>query len=55
MTTYDLCKKFINAKTYSKAEIQKRVDTFYMFNRLTQEQYEELTALVNATYDEDVA
>lgn len=50
MNTYDLCKKMILGKTYTKTEIQKRVDTFYMFNRLTQEQYEELIQFVEENY-----
>lgn len=50
MTPYILSKKFIVAKTYSLTDITKRVNTFYMFNQLTQEQYEELMPLIEVTY-----
>lgn len=52
MTTYDLAKKIILAKTYSKADITKRVNTFYMFDQLTQGEYEELMILIETVYAE---
>lgn len=52
MTVYDLSRKFILAKTYSKADITKRVNTFYMFNQLTQNEYEELIQLIETTYND---
>lgn len=52
MTPYDLAKKFILAKTYSKEDITKRVNTFYMFNQLTQDEYEELMQLIDDVYSD---
>lgn len=50
MSVYILCKKFINAKTMSEADITKRVNTFYMFSQLSQEEYEELMELIEVKY-----
>lgn len=52
MSTYILSKKFINAKTYSKEDITKRVNMFYMFNQLTADEYEELMTLIETVYGE---
>lgn len=52
MTVYDLSRKFILAKTYNEADITKRVNTFYMFDQLTQGKYEELMGLIDTTYGE---
>ena len=54
MTTYYLSKKFINAKTYVKDEIAKRVNMFFMFNQLSPDEYEELMALIEENYTETV-
>lgn len=51
MKAYDLARKFVVAKTYSKADIEKRVNTFYMFAQLTQAEYEDLIQLINQMYD----
>lgn len=50
MTPYLLSKKFINAKALPQAEITKRVDTFYMFGRIEQSEYEELMELIKTVY-----
>ena len=50
MTAYTLSKKFVMAKTYTKADITKRVNTFYMFNQFDQAEYEELMNLIETTY-----
>jgi len=50
MTPYILSKKFIVAKIYSLSDITKRVNTFYMFNQLSQVEYEELMPLIEVTY-----
>ena len=50
MTTYLLCKKFIMAKVYTKDDIQRRVDVFFMAKRFTEEEYTELTELINTKY-----
>ena len=52
MTPYILSKKFINAKTLQKEEITKRVNTFYIFGQLSQEEYEELMQLIEVKYAE---
>lgn len=52
MTTYYLSKKFIVAKTYTKEDITKRVNMFYMFNQLSSEEYEELMQLIETNYPE---
>ena len=45
--TYIFCKKIIQNGTYStKEEMQLKFDVFFMNNRLTQEEYEELTNLL---------
>lgn len=46
--TYTLCKKVIENGTYgTKEEMQVKLDVFLLNNRITQEQYTELTALLN--------
>ena len=45
-----MCVRFINAKTYSKAVITKRVNTFYMVGQLSDDQYTELIALIEDKY-----
>ena len=45
--TYIFCKKVIQNGTYgTKEEIQLKLDVFFLNNRLTQEEYEELTNLL---------
>lgn len=50
MTTYLLCKKVIQNTTYKtqdeKDEMQLKLDVFLLNNRITQEQYNELTDLL---------
>lgn len=42
--TYKLCKQIITNKTYiSKDDMQLKLDVFFANNRITQEEYEELT------------
>lgn len=53
MTTYHLAKKFINSKTYTKTDITKRVNMFYMFNQLSTDEYEELMQLIETQYPEE--
>ena len=49
---YNSMKKLIEKKFYADAEAaQKKLDVFYACNRLTDEQYTELTALVNEKYN----
>lgn len=50
MTPYILSKKFITFKVLTEEEITKRVNTFYMFTQLSQEEYEELMELITTKY-----
>lgn len=52
MTTYYLSKRVVNAKVYSKEDITKRVNMFFMFNQLSSEEYEELMDLIETVYAE---
>lgn len=46
--TYKLLKRVIENGNYDKADIQSKLDVFLTFNRITQENYEELQGLINA-------
>lgn len=52
MTPYILAKKFINAKTYRKEDITRRVNMFYMFGQLNDDEYQELMELIEVKYGE---
>lgn len=41
---YELCKKLIEMKKTDG--LQEKIDVYYLSNRLTKEQYEELTELL---------
>ena len=44
---YKLMKKMIvNHNYYDKEEVQRKLDVFYASNRITEEQYTELTELL---------
>lgn len=48
---YSAMKRLITRKFYKAAdEVQNKLDVFYAVNRLTDEQYTELTDLVTTTY-----
>lgn len=48
--TYSFCKKVIENKTYTTIEeMQTKLDVFLLNNRISQTQYEELTALLNTS------
>lgn len=50
---YNTMKKLISRKFYKTAEAaQTKLDVFYAVNRLTDDQYAELTALVEEIYAE---
>lgn len=52
---YTCMKILISKQFYKTAEdVQTKLDTFYALNRLSNEEYTELTALVTTTYT-DVA
>ena len=51
---FNSMKKLISKKFYKTAEIaQNKVDVFYACNRLTDEEYAELTALIQEVYTEE--
>lgn len=45
--TYIYCKKLIANRNYDKDKMQLNLDIFLLNNRITQSEYEELTALLN--------
>lgn len=48
---YKSMKTLITRKFYKSAELaQKKLDVFFMVNRLTDEEYQDLTALVVEVY-----
>lgn len=48
---YNIMKRLIEKKFYKTAEeAQNKLDVFYACNRLTDEQYTELTTLIEETY-----
>lgn len=50
MSTYTLCKKVIENKTYGeKEDMLSKLDVFLLNNRIDQKQYNELLGLLNAT------
>lgn len=44
--TYARLKKLIERGTYNKEDMLNKLDVFLMANRITEEQYNELTALM---------
>ena len=49
---YNSMKRLITRKFYKTADdAQNKLDVFYAVNRLTDEQYTELTELVQTTYE----
>lgn len=51
---YKSMKILIGKKFYKTAELaQKKLDVFYAVNRLTDDEYTELTALVETVYGDD--
>lgn len=51
---YAAMKKLITKKFYATAEdAQNKLDVFYACNRITDDQYAELTALIEEVYGEE--
>ena len=44
---YTLLKRMITTGNYEKEDMQNKLDIFFAVNRITEEQYLELTALIN--------
>lgn len=47
---YEMLKKIINAKTYTKTDAIKRVNTFFAFDQLTEAEYTELMGKIETAY-----
>lgn len=51
---FNSMKKLISKKFYKTAKIaQNKIDVFYAVNRLTDEEYAELSALIQEVYAEE--
>ena len=51
---FNSMKKLISKKFYKTAEIaQNKIDVFYAVNRLTDEEYAELSVLIQEVYAEE--
>ena len=49
---YETMKRLIERRFYATAEeAQEKIDVFFAVNRLTAEQYAELSALIEEVYD----
>lgn len=46
-TIYELLKRMITTGNYEKADMQNKLDVFFMVGRITQDQYLELTEMIN--------
>ena len=46
--TYTYCKSIIERGNYDAEEMRDKLDVFLLADRITQEQYKELTALITA-------
>lgn len=44
---YKLIKRIIETGNYDKTDIQNKLDVYLVFDRITQEQYEELSGMMN--------
>lgn len=44
---YTLLKRMITTNNYQKDDMQNKLDIFFTVNRITEEQYLELTGLIN--------
>lgn len=50
---YNIMKKLINKRFYAtKEEAQQKCDVFYAVGRITDDNYTELTALIESVYTE---
>ena len=45
---YKLLKRMITTGNYEKEDMQNKLDVFFAVNRITEEQYLELTELINS-------
>ena len=49
---YRLLKRMITTGNYEKEDTQNKLDIFFAVNRITEEQYLELTELINSKSEE---
>ena len=49
---YQLLKRMIVTGNYEKDDMQNKLDVFFAVNRITEEQYLELTELINSKSEE---
>lgn len=54
MTPYEIWKKMINAKVYSKEIVTTRVNVVFAVNQINEEEYTVLIQLIETTYREIV-
>lgn len=52
MTPYQIWKKMILAKVYTKEVVTTRVNTVYAVNQINDDKYTELIQLIETTYKE---
>ncbi len=55
MRAYDIWKKMILAKAYSKEVITTRINTVFAVGQITPDEYTELVSLIDITYAEQEA
>lgn len=46
--TYSLCKKLIVKGNYDKDDMLNKLDVFLLANRITEDEYKELTEMINS-------
>ena len=51
---YTLLKRMITTGNYEKEDMQNKLNIFYLVNQITEEQYLELTGLINKSAEEVV-
>lgn len=44
--TYKLLKRVMDTGAYVAADMAEKLDVYYLYNRITKEEYEELVALI---------
>lgn len=48
MITYEFCKKIIERGNYIEEDMLKKLDVFFLNNRITESQYQELKDMMQA-------
>lgn len=47
MTTYEMCKTLILKGKYEKEDMTRKLDVFWLGDRITEEEYKELIEIMN--------